>query len=73
MMMYTLRSFASSGRIVAVQRLSADTDEEALSMARDMVAGASAVARFDLWQGERRVDGAAPTMRKEKPRRPSAS
>ena len=66
--MYTLRSFASSGRIVAVHRLSAETDAEALSMARDMVDGASAVARFDLWEGERRIDGAAPTMRKGKPR-----
>ena len=69
MTIYTLRSFASSGRIVTVQRLSAEHDKEALSMARDMVKGASAVARFDLWQGERRVDGAAPTMRKGKPRR----
>ena len=68
MTIYTLRSFASSGRIIAVQRLSAEDDEEALSMARNMVRG-SAVARFDLWQGERRVDGAAPTMRKGKPRR----
>ena len=54
---YALRSFASSGRIVAAQRLSAEDDEEALSMARVMVKGASAVARFDLWQGERHVEG----------------
>ena len=69
MAIYTLRSFASSGRIVAVQRFSAETDNEALSMARDMVKRASAVARFDVWQGERRIEGAAPTMRKGKPRR----
>jgi hypothetical protein len=31
--------------------------------------GASAVARFDVWQGERRIEGVAPTMRKGKPRR----
>jgi hypothetical protein len=48
MTMYTLRSFASSGRILAVNRLSAETDEEALSMVRDMVKGASAVARFEF-------------------------
>ena len=66
---YTLRSFAASGRIVAVQRLPAETDAEALSMARDMATGASAVARFDLWQDERRIEGAALTMRKGKPRR----
>ena len=55
-----LRSFASTGRIVAVQRLSADTDKEALSMARDMVKVASAVARFDLWEGERLIQRRAP-------------
>jgi len=69
MAIYTLRSFASSGGIVAVHRFSAEDDKEALTMARDMVAGASAVARFDVWQGERRIEGAAPTMRKGKPRR----
>ena len=69
MAIYTLRSFASSGRIVAVQRFSAQTDKEALSMARDMVKGAAAVARFGVWQGECRIEGVAPTMRKGKPRR----
>jgi hypothetical protein len=69
MTMYTLRSFASSGRIVAVQRFSAETDEEALSMARDMIDGPSVIFRFDLWQGERSIEGVAPTMRKGKPRR----
>jgi hypothetical protein len=64
---YTLRSFASSGRIIAVHRLSAGTDQEALAMARDMVKEASTVARFDLWQGERNIEGVAPTM-KGKPR-----
>ena len=66
MTIYTLRSFAPNGRIVAVQRLSTENDKEALSMAREMVKGASAVARFDLWQGERRIEGEAP---KTKPRR----
>jgi hypothetical protein len=66
---YTFRSFASSGRIVAVQRLSAETDEEALAMAREMVKGAPAVARFDLWQDHRCIEGEARTVRKEKPRR----
>jgi len=68
MAIYTLRSFASSGRIVAVQRFSAEDDKEALAMARDMVEGSAAVARFDLWQGERRIEGTAPTA-KGKPRR----
>jgi hypothetical protein len=69
MAIYTLRSFASSGRIVAVRRLSAETDKEALSMAREMVAAASAVASFDLWQGERRIQGVELRMKKGKPRR----
>jgi len=68
MTIYTLRSFASSGRIVAVQRFSANTDAGAAAMAHDMVKGASAVARFDLWQAEHRIKGKAPTVRKGKPR-----
>ena len=66
-LIYTLRSFAPSGRIVAVQRLSAAADAEALSMARNMVDGAAEVARFDVWQGERRIEGVAPTIRQRKP------
>ena len=66
---YTFRSFASSGRIVAVQRLSAETDEEALAMAREMVKRASAAASFDLWQDHRCIEGEAPTTRKGKRRR----
>ena len=65
---YHLRSFAVSGKIIAVRRFPAETDNEALSIAHDMVEGASSVARFDLWQGERRIEGVAPTMRKGKPR-----
>jgi len=49
MTMYTLRSFNSSRRIIAVQRFSVETDKEAHSIARDMVKGALAVAGFDLW------------------------
>jgi hypothetical protein len=67
MAIYTLRSFGSSGRIVAVQRFSAADDKEALAMAHEMIDGASAVAAFDLWQGERRIVGAAPSMKKRKP------
>ena len=36
-------------------------------MARDMVKGASGVATFDLWEGERRIHGAVPSQKK-KPR-----
>ena len=68
MTVYRLRSFAPSRRIIAVQRFSAANDDEAVSMATAMVEG-SAVASFDLWEGERRVEGVAPTMRQGKPRR----
>jgi hypothetical protein len=67
-MIYRLRSFAADRKIIAVQRFSAADDAEAMGMASNMVAGASAVAWFDLWEGERLVGGTAPTMR-EKPHR----
>jgi hypothetical protein len=63
---YRLRSFAPTRRIIAVQRFFAVDDDEAVSMATAMVAGSS----FDLWEGERAVHGAAPTIReRKKPRR----
>jgi len=65
MSIYTLRSFSMTGRIIAVQRLYAETDAEALSMASDMVAAAS--AGFDLWEAERHIHGASTP--KGKPRR----
>jgi hypothetical protein len=64
---YRLRSFAPSNRIIAVQRFSAANDDEAVTIASGMVDGAAAFAAFDLWEGERRVEGVAPTMRKGKP------
>ena len=69
MSIYTLHSFGSSRRIAAVQRFSAETDKGTLSMARDMIDGTSAVAWFDVWQGERRIEGVALTIRKRKSRR----
>jgi len=68
MTIYRLRSFGPTGRIVAVQQLSAADDKEAVATAREMVRSASGVATFDLWQGERRIHGAAPKM-KDRPRR----
>ena len=67
MTIYRLRSFGPTGRILAVQRFSADDDKEAVAAARDMVKGASGVATFDLWDDGRRIEGAVPTM-KGKPR-----
>ena len=58
-------------RLFAVQRLSAATDEEALSIVRGMFKEASPAAKFDLWEGERRIGGAAP-IKKGKPRRSHA-
>ena len=68
MTVYRLRSFDAGPRIIAIQRFSGLNNEEAVATARDMVSGAAAVASFDLWEGERRIEGAAPTMR-GKPRR----
>jgi len=64
---YEFHLLGASGEIVAVQRISALSDEEGLSIARAMVKDASAVARFELWDGERCIHG-TPTIR-EKPRR----
>ena len=36
-------------------------------MARNMVEGATAVARFDVWQGERRIEGKAPGRERKAP------
>ena len=69
MAIYVLRLYGANGKIAAVRRLSAWTDEEAQSIVRGMFEETSAVARFDLWQGERHVEGVAPTSRKRKRRR----
>ena len=69
MAIYKLRLFDATGKITAVQRLSAATDKEAMSIARAMVNRASAVSKFDLWEGERHIEGVAPTMRQGKHRR----
>jgi hypothetical protein len=66
-MIYRLRSFSPSHRIVAVQRFSAADDAEAVSMACTMVKGAEAVAWFDVWESEHLIHCTAPV--KEKPRR----
>jgi len=68
MTIYRLRSFGPTGRIISVHKLSAADDQEARAQASEMVRGASGVATFDLWEDDRRIHGAAPTMR-EKPRR----
>jgi len=66
---YRLRLFGPTGRIVAVQRLSAGDDREAVAQVQEMIKGASGVSTFDLWNDDgRRIEGAAPT-RGEKPRR----
>ena len=47
MMVYKLRLFGASDRIVALQDLSAATDNEALSIVRGMFKGSSPVVTFD--------------------------
>jgi hypothetical protein len=65
MTIYRLQSFAPTHKIIAVQRISAASDAEAVSLARDLVNSASAVASFDLWERERPIHGVAPTMRRK--------
>ena len=56
MAIYHLGFFAVNGRIIAVQRFSAETDGEALAIARAIVKVApSEIAVFQLWQNRRRV------------------
>jgi hypothetical protein len=69
MAIYKLRLFDDAGKLAAVQRLSAFNDDEALSIVRSMFEKTSADTRFDLWDGERRVEGMAPTIRKGQRRR----
>jgi len=45
------------GNIIATQRLHADNDREALSVAKETVKG-SMVSGFELWSGARRVERA---------------
>ena len=49
--------------MIGVQRFSARADEEAVAIAHAMFKDASPVASFDLWEGNRPVHGAAPSMR----------
>jgi hypothetical protein len=69
MAMYQLRLIDSTGRIAAVQRFSALTDEEALSNARERVKSSAQLKDFDLWQGERCVHAASRMAGKKKPGR----
>ncbi len=61
MMVYKFRSFDLDSRIIAVERFFAATDAEAITMARAVLDRDQAVASFDLWEGERLIDGATPT------------
>jgi hypothetical protein len=56
MTVYRLCLFGSAGSLMAVQKLSALDDEEALAVARETVKGHSEIAAFDLWEGQRKVE-----------------
>jgi len=62
MNLYHLRSLRPGGNVAAVQQFSALSDEEALSIAQEMVK-ASRVADFELWHGRRCVH--VTTLQKE--------
>jgi hypothetical protein len=57
MALYRLCLLGPKGSIIAVQRfharLHADTDKEALKVARETVKGATKVSGFELWSGAR--------------------
>jgi hypothetical protein len=55
MTVYRLCLFGPAGSLMAVQKLSALDDEEALAVARETVKGHSEIAAFDLWEGPRKV------------------
>jgi hypothetical protein len=54
MTLYHLHSLRSGGSTAAVEQFSAPSDEQALSIAREMVKTA-AEADFELWHGRRCV------------------
>jgi hypothetical protein len=58
--MYRLSLLSGPGTIAAVQRFYADTDAEALTMARDTLKRSFEVAGFELWEGRRKVGGESP-------------
>lgn len=60
MAVYQFRLFGRNGKIVAVQQISAGSDQEAMSLARDCIKGAAAVAKYELWHGRRKVPAASP-------------
>ena len=63
-MVYRLCLLGAQGRIAAVQRFNADTDEEALSVARVLVKGRPQLSGFELWDGGRKV--AAESSKRER-------
>jgi hypothetical protein len=55
MTVYCLCLLGANAAMGAVQRFSASTDEEALSVARVVVKGRPQLAGFELWEGGRKV------------------
>lgn len=55
---YRLCLLGLSGKIAAVQRLHADTDKEALGIARETVKGSANVSGYEVWEGARKVSAA---------------
>ena len=55
MVIYRVCLLGPAGKLAGVQRVSAESDKEALAMARDMLKGDSPLAGFELWRGTRRV------------------
>jgi len=60
---YMVRTFGPDRRMIRAQRILANTDVEAIAIARAMVDGAAEVVRFDLWEDTSSVHEEALTMR----------
>jgi hypothetical protein len=57
MTVYRLWFLHANSRVTAVQRLHADTDKEALGIARETVKGHPELSGFELWEDGRKVGG----------------
>jgi hypothetical protein len=56
MALHSLCLLGANGSIAAVQRFHADTDKEALSIARETVKGHAELSGFEVWEGTRKVN-----------------
>jgi hypothetical protein len=59
MTVYRLCLLGANGKVTASLRLHADTDREALSIARETVKDHPGLSEFEVWEGIRKVSAAS--------------